>query len=313
MTKGQSSQNTWVNTDMAWPGQELSLRKRRRVPGEVSCVIQRCYKLRGILSHDLLNILQYTILFLSHSEHDSNPRLESFTMPSNMKESVGLFFVRRNRKRAWRRRLIQSFLARVQPDLEVVISRFSLAKFAGDTNSVGAFGVKDSAAANGEHPDESAASRLLESYSGNLHIPLEPTWAHLSPLGIYGSCWAQPCRKMHVGRKDSGSWLRRLRRRVKTKFACSWVQNVVVLTSSTAQGGGGSFNNRKPVGELGCCESRMAERIHWWTERWLELCFLEWLQWLQWSPQSQLLDVVWCSAVVVVVVVVVVGLMLLKL
>ena len=32
-------------------------------------------------------------------------------------------------------------------------------------------------------------------------------------------------------------------------------------TSSTAQGGGGSFKNRKPVGEIGCCESRMAERI----------------------------------------------------
>ena len=28
------------------------------------------------------------------------------------------------------------------------------------------------------------------------------------------------------------------------------------------------------------------------TERWLELCFLEWLQR---SPQPQLLDVVWCS------------------
>ena len=37
-------------------------------------------------------------------------------------------------------------------------------------------------------------------------------------------------------------------------------------TSSTAQGGGGSFKNRKPIGELGCCESGMAERIHWWTE-----------------------------------------------
>ena len=74
-----------------------------------------------------------------------------------------------------------------------------------------------------------------------------------------------------------------------------------------AQGGGGSFQNRKPIGEIGCCESRMAERIHWWTERWLELCFLEWLQWLQWSPgrspHPQLLDVVWCSAAVVVVVV----------
>ena len=40
-----------------------------------------------------------------------------------------------------------------------------------------------------------------------------------------------------------------------------------VYTSSTAQGGGGSFKNRKPIGEVGCCESGMAERIHWWTER----------------------------------------------
>ena len=31
--------------------------------------------------------------------------------------------------------------------------------------------------------------------------------------------------------------------------------------------------------------------------------FFEWLQWLQWSRHPQLLDVVWCSAVVVVVVV----------
>ena len=30
-------------------------------------------------------------------------------------------------------------------------------------------------------------------------------------------------------------------------------------TSSTAQGGG---ENRKPIGEVGCCESWMAERIH---------------------------------------------------
>ena len=28
-------------------------------------------------------------------------------------------------------------------------------------------------------------------------------------------------------------------------------------TSSTAQGGGGSFKNRKPIGEVGCCESGM--------------------------------------------------------
>ena len=40
-------------------------------------------------------------------------------------------------------------------------------------------------------------------------------------------------------------------------------------TSSFAQGGGGSFKNRKPIGEVGCCESGMAERSHWWIERWL--------------------------------------------
>ena len=40
-------------------------------------------------------------------------------------------------------------------------------------------------------------------------------------------------------------------------------------TSSTAQGGGGSFKPRKPIGEVGCCESGMAERSHWWTDRWL--------------------------------------------
>ena len=42
---------------------------------------------------------------------------------------------------------------------------------------------------------------------------------------------------------------------------------IITYTSSTAQGGGGSFKNRKPIGDIGCCESGMAERIHWWTER----------------------------------------------
>ena len=44
---------------------------------------------------------------------------------------------------------------------------------------------------------------------------------------------------------------------------------IYMYTSSTAQGGGGSFKNRKPIGEVGCCESGMAERSHWWSERWL--------------------------------------------
>ena len=40
-----------------------------------------------------------------------------------------------------------------------------------------------------------------------------------------------------------------------------------INTSSTAQGDGGSFKNRKPIGEIGCCGLGMAERIYWWTER----------------------------------------------
>ena len=68
-------------------------------------------------------------------------------------------------------------------------------------------------------------------------------------------------------------------RHVRIKCVCIYIH-----TGSAAQGGGGSFKNRKPIGEVGCCESWMAERIHWWTEGWLELCFLEWLQWLRWSP-----------------------------
>ena len=47
----------------------------------------------------------------------------------------------------------------------------------------------------------------------------------------------------------------------------SGVEHNIGYTSSTAQGGGGSSKNRKPIGEVGCCESGMAERIHWWTER----------------------------------------------
>ena len=58
---------------------------------------------------------------------------------------------------------------------------------------------------------------------------------------------------------------------------------ITTSLKSTAQGGGGSFKNRKSIGEVACCEPRMAERSHCWIERWLELCFLEWLQWLQCS------------------------------
>ena len=32
-------------------------------------------------------------------------------------------------------------------------------------------------------------------------------------------------------------------------------KGICIYTSSTAQGGGGSFKDRKPIGEIGCCES----------------------------------------------------------
>ena len=67
--------------------------------------------------------------------------------------------------------------------------------------------------------------------------------------------------------------LRRMQGRVGTKdlstvFGENAFENACVtayhmyLASSTAQGGGGSFKNRKPIGEVGCCESGMAKRIH---------------------------------------------------
>ena len=59
--------------------------------------------------------------------------------------------------------------------------------------------------------------------------------------------------------------------------------------NSTAQGGGGSFRE-ETIGEVSCCDAWKAERIHWWTDRWLELYFLEWLQR---SPHPQVPDVVW--------------------
>ena len=72
--------------------------------------------------------------------------------------------------------------------------------------------------------------------------------------------WTVPRR---VGQVDAHK-----KRRVRTfeiEVAAWW--SLQVHTSSTAQGGGGSFKNMKTIGDIGCCESGMAERIHWWTER----------------------------------------------
>ena len=46
-------------------------------------------------------------------------------------------------------------------------------------------------------------------------------------------------------------------------------------TSRAARGGGGSFKNGKRIGEIGCCESRMTKRKHWWI--WLTAEMSNWL------------------------------------
>ena len=52
-----------------------------------------------------------------------------------------------------------------------------------------------------------------------------------------------------------------------SRFSVADLLWIIVLpllssTSSTARGGGGSFKNRKPIEEIGCCESPMAEQKH---------------------------------------------------
>ena len=69
----------------------------------------------------------------------------------------------------------------------------------------------------------------------------------------------------------SGDILRHILGKWHTLWFATYYQDISIpnsgelglhLTSSTAQGGGGSFKNRKPIGEIGCCESGMAERSH---------------------------------------------------
>ena len=97
------------------------------------------------------------------------------------------------------------------------------------------------------------------------------------------SCWAKWCAQVLLAALQSQvcPWSGQSKvmpqrrgwsgeRKTKAKLEISWTYFRyfrVFYSSSTAQGGGGSFKNRKPIGEVGCCESGMAERSHWWTER----------------------------------------------
>ena len=78
-------------------------------------------------------------------------------------------------------------------------------------------------------------------------------------------------------------WGQRQQKRTRpsdTNFTVTWklqgrpiyrkINDLIYCTSSTAEGGGGSFKDRKSIGEVGCCEAWMAKQTHWWIQRWLE-------------------------------------------
>ena len=96
---------------------------------------------------------------------------------------------------------------------------------------------------------------------------LEATRQHIQPVpGLHQRGQHQTCSYCTAQHGSAWSVSHRI-----TSFLPGSSSHLTIqsYTSSTAQGGGGSFRNRKPIGEVGCCESRMAERSHWWTDRWL--------------------------------------------
>ena len=106
------------------------------------------------------------------------------------------------------------------------------------------------AAVRGQHfPLSSQAASTISNSTA--HLVLEPFVA--ANAGEAGSWWNSTANCLAAE---------------KTKFQSELFLEFLLriqlheVTSSTAQGGGGSFKNRKPIGEIGCCESGMAERIH---------------------------------------------------
>ena len=76
-------------------------------------------------------------------------------------------------------------------------------------------------------------------------------------------------RRCSISGKDVffGKNIRR-KKKGKTETLCFMIcfftclKSFTSYTSSTAQGGGGSFKNKKPIGEVACCVSQMAEHRH---------------------------------------------------
>ena len=71
-------------------------------------------------------------------------------------------------------------------------------------------------------------------------------------------CWRYNLKMLSGNNHDEfpGLW--------STYDLCFYASNsplqLAIVISSTTQGGGGSFENRKPIGEIGCCESQYKSR-----------------------------------------------------
>ena len=114
----------------------------------------------------------------------------------------------------------------------------------------------------------------LAKFNANHQPTCQPRKAALDPsrAGETTSLYKAANSKMHQIRCEmirSQQFLVFTPRSKKTIFENfirkrrSWHWNVVDTSSSTAHCGGRSFKNRKPIGEIGCCESRMTKQNHW--------------------------------------------------
>ena len=114
----------------------------------------------------------------------------------------------------------------------------------------------------------------LAKFNANHQPTCQPRKAALDPsrAGETTSLYKAANSKMHQIRCEmirSQQFLVFTPRSKKTTFENfirkrrSWHWNVVDTSSSTAHCGGRSFKNRKPIGEIGCCESRMTKQKHW--------------------------------------------------
>ena len=124
---------------------------------------------------------------------------------------------------------------------------------------------------------------IIFGWFNNSNLDFSMAWSSCSWYFLHRCDWSCACgRRRNQGMLTARILLPFLSRNTLYYFGkwrfhkCGYPQIdglqwncLLKITSSTAQGGGGSFKNRKPIGEVGCCESGMAERSHWWIERWL--------------------------------------------